>query len=302
MQMQYSESEFYRQRAISQRDFNISVARNEYDYQLSRKRATEDHNFSLKQIMLSGDALAYYYSQRQFEIDKRRAEEDYQLQKKRASEDFDRQQGDALAQFNISRAFQKKMFEISRADQLIDFNIQRKRAAEQFQIQRQDAEYQYSEMARLRQQGWTLELLATKNTATQIAWYRHRQGQNEINTMKAIDDFALASYNYVRTIFGQMGGSGWSGMPGVPSYDTGGYTKGGLANTHNGEFVMNADTTKAAEKLGKTNRLTQESIVSAMTGGGMNYVDNRTFSRGLTADEKQDLRQELRQMVMEAYN
>jgi len=304
MQIQYSESEFYRQRKINLRDFNISLQRSEYDYNLSRKRATEDHNFSLKQIMLSGDALQYYYSQRQFNIDKARAEEDFQLQRKRSKEDFARSQNDQLVQYQISRAFQLKQFEISLEDQEIDFKIQRKRALEQYRIQQNDLYYNFVEQRRIRENAFRAQYERLQTDEERLAKLKQQFTQAEIDSFEMLATqgrefvYELGKYLYqLRQVV-----SGTDPITGLaPSYDVGGYTKPGPAYVHAGEFVLTAKTTKAVEKVARSNQLTQDSILQAMGGGGLSYVDNRQFSRGLTADEKITIKQELAQMVREAF-
>lgn len=314
MQIQYSESEFYRQRAISLRDFNISLSRSEYDYQLSRKRATEDHNFSLKQIMLSGDALSYYYSQRQFNIEKKRAEEDYQLQRKRSQEDFTRSQNDQLVQYQISRAFQLKQFEISLEDQEYDFKLQRKRALEQYKIQQNDMYYNFVEQRRIRENAFRAEYERLQTNETRLANLKAQFTNAEIKSFEMLAaqgrefvyDLGIYLYQLKKGVYGTTDTGGtWtynSGNNTVTAYAEGGYTKSGLAYTHDDEFVLTAKTTKAVERIARGNQLTQESVIQALSGtGGLNYVDNRQFSRGLSADEKIMLKQEFAQMVKEAF-
>ena len=194
----YSEQQFYRQRAIAYRDFSISVSRSEQDYNISRSRAAEDHSFSLKQIMLSGDALQYYYAQHQYNVDKKRAEQDYQLQKSRGQEDFNRQQADSNEQFGIQRAQTLKQFEISRADQQVDFDIQRKRQADQFAVQLSDMDYQYKLEAQRRWEGFKESVLPAIMT-------------EENYRAKMIGDMNVTMVNNFDQLMTQFAGD-WSGF------------------------------------------------------------------------------------------
>ena len=299
----YSEQQFYRQRAIAYRDFSISVSRSEQDYNISRQRAAEDHSFSLKQIMLSGDALQYYYAQRQYNIDKKRAEQDYQLQKSRGQEDFNRQQADSNEQFGIQRAQTLKQFEISRADQQQDFDIQRKRQSDQFAVQLSDMDYQYKLEAQRRWEGFKESILPAIMTEDQ---YRAKM-------MQSMDVTMINNFNQLMTQFasdwrgfmnsqGSGSTSGHAGASaGIPSHAAGGYTQFGPAMLHANEFVLTANTTRYAEQVARGN-LSQGKIAAMLSGQGrFEYNDNRVFSRGLDSTEHQQLNRETRQMVMDAF-
>ena len=71
---------------------------------------------------------------------------------------------------------------------------------------------------------------------------------------------------------------------------------------HEHEFVLNRRTTESIESVAQ-GRLTQEKVLNLLTGGGggLVYNDNRQFSRGLSSDERAMLRQELQQIVVEAF-
>lgn len=306
LQIQHSESEFYRTRAISQRDFNISLERSEYDYNLSRKRANEDHNFSLKQIMLSGDALQYYYSQRQFNIEKARAEEDYQRQRARSKEDFQRSQNDQLVQYQISRQFQLKQFEISLKDQEEDFKISRKRALEQYRIQQNDLYYNFLEQKRIRDNAFRAQYERLQTDEERLAKLKQKFTQAEIDSFELLAtqgrEFVYDLGKYLAQLRQAVYGlDPMTGSAPTQTFAEGGYTKPGPAYVHAGEYVLTANTTKALERVARGNQLTQESILQMAGGGGMQYVDNRSFARGMTADEKIMIKQELAQMVREAF-
>ena len=304
MQQAQSEKMFYLQRAIAQRDYQISVARNDYDYQLSRKRATEDYNFSLKQIMLSGDALAYYYAERQYKLDNQRQEEDYQLQKQRAAEDFQRSQTDSLMFFNIERAFSRKMFEIQMQDQEIQYQITRDRAQWEFEnvtLKRMDEEYKI--MANRRLQGFYDQIapMFLKENELRLKYensFLDTSIQGYIDAATAMQDY----FNNLVFIYTEWGNEVFGeGAGGAPSRQSGGYTSQQAYMLHDHEFVLSPSTTRHAEQVAQ-GALSQDKIISMLSGGGgLVYNDSRQFSRGLSIDEKTMLRQELRQMVVEAF-
>jgi hypothetical protein len=111
--------------------------------------------------------------------------------------------------------------------------------------------------------------------------------------------------------------------------ESGGYTTEQQYQLHDHEFVLTRNSTERLEQAlgGKLTQdkvanlaslsnmrdnqvgsmsqggLTSELLIAMMSGlrQGVVYNDNRQFSRGLSIDEKTQLRQELRQMVIEAF-
>lgn len=307
---------FNRQRSIQSRDFQISVARNEYDYNKQRQRAQYDHNWSIRMAMLQGDAVSVWLANRQFKIEKQRAEEDYQLSKQRSIEDFQRSQGDQQTAFEIERENALKQFEITRADAEQDFNIQRRRSIEQydimrkdqeidFQIQRdrtryqynvqlQDMQYQYNEEIRLRRQSFVErhlpELILEENM---VALIRSQITEAEIQKYES----------WLAVIRGgnvQFQGKAGAGVTIGRGYASGGpVDQTGIAMVHRGEFVLTADTARAAQNMVKGNRLNQNSFLDLMSGGSVEIINN--FSRGMSADEKFILQRQFEQMVKDGF-
>lgn len=297
--MAFTEKMFYLQRSIAQREFTISLNRSEQDYAISRRRAAEDYNFSLKQIMLNGDALAYYYAQRQYNISKQRAEEDYQLQRKRAIEDFNRQQADSLYMYGLERAQRLIQFNLQMKDQETQYQVSRKRSLEEFNIRLSDMEYNYQLERTRRWQSFENEILPEIVTENE---YRALMERSLTTTM--VNDFNRLMSRFVSDWEGFLGGNvGGTGRDyGGGGYANGGYTRAGMAMLHNREFVLTPSTTRAAEEAARGS-LTQEKILDLLTqgGNGLQYIDNRQFSRGLAPEEKVSLRQDLEQMIVEAY-
>lgn len=305
----FAEKMFYLQRALAQRDFNISVERAEYDYIKSRRRANEDHNFALKQIMLSGDALQYYYSQRQFNIDKARAEEDYQIQKARAKEDFTRQQKDSLMFFDLERAQQVKQFQISMADQQREFEIQRDRRRLFFNIQLSDIDWQYQKMRERARKDFIDSYMAELIQQAEVKlWFEQQMTGRTLELYEyMLNQARLAKMIYLAQQASWERPNPYTGNGAEGGYTTefanGGYVTQRQYTAHYGEFMLNPQTTLALEQAAK-GTLTQEKVVSMLTSGGQNliYNDSRSFSRGVSVEERQIIRQELMQLVKDAFN
>ena len=283
IQQEYAAQDYYLQASIASRDYYISVARSEQDYNISRTRAAEDHNFDLQQIMLSGDALQYYYSQREYNLSQSRADQDYQLQKTRAAQDFAKSQGDAALQFQISQARSQQQFQIQEADAAQNFQIQQKRSQDQFNIQMSDMDYNFQLERTRRAEDFKNEILPELG--------------DEASTRLAIEQQLNNSYI---EMLNQISAN-QNAAAAAPGKASGGYVSQGLYNLHSGEYVLDANTTQAAESVAKGN-LTQDKIAQMLTGGGGGLVvnNNQTFARGMSADEKNDIRSDTRKLLIDA--
>jgi hypothetical protein len=89
------------------------------------------------------------------------------------------------------------------------------------------------------------------------------------------------------------------------TYQVGGYVRNtDLAMLHEGEFVLNRDTTRAAER--ELGPLTQQRMAQGLAGRGqgktIRYVDQRhfEFSGSLTTEERARIRQENLEATKEA--
>jgi hypothetical protein len=283
IQQEYAAQDYYLQASIASRDYYISVARSEQDYNISRTRAAEDHNFDLQQIMLSGDALQYYYSQREYNLSQSRADQDYQLQKTRAAQDFAKSQGDAALQFQISQARSQQQFQIQEADAAQNFQIQQKRSQDQFDIQMSDMDYNFQLERTRRAEDFKNEILPELG--------------DEASTRLAIEQ--QLNNSYIKML--NQISANQNAAAKAPGKASGGYVSQGLYNLHSGEYVLDANTTQAAESVAKGN-LTQDKIAQMLTGGGGGLVvnNNQTFARGMSADEKNDIRSDTRKLLIDA--
>lgn len=287
-QERITEADYYRQRRLQARDFNIQMERTEYDHQKGLRRSREDHEFALKRIIMEGDGMAFWEENRQYNLSRSREEEDYQLGLSRQQEDFARQRADQAQEYAIQRARRLEEFAQQQKDQEYDYQLQRKRSQEQFRIQMADMEYQFSEERRLRQQALIDNLVATKGALEQERILRQQLTGAMLSDLAHAKD--LVNQGKINSLNGQRAG--------------GGYVGAGAYEMHPNEYVLASSTVNAAERLAG-GRLTQETILATMAGGsrsagaGFVYNDYRTFSRGLAPDERNQIRRETEQLLME---
>lgn len=284
-----AEADYYRSRRLAARDFNIQMERTEYDHQKDLRRGKEDHEWRLKRIIMEGDGMAFWEENRQYELSRSRGEEDFNMQLSRQNEDFAKQRADQEQEYAIQRTRRLEEFEISRKDQETDFNIQRKRSQDQFKLQLQDMAYQFGEERRLRMQALIDQFRDQKDMLERERIMRLEFSQAMLDDLARAQNLAERGTN----LLGNPAGSNAAG----------GYMPPGTYRIHKKEFVLNAESTGAAERL-MGESLSQSNLLAALAGGnrqsgGFTYQDNRVFSRGLTPEEKLQIRRETENLLME---
>lgn len=285
-----AEQDYYRQRMIRSRDYGIEVSRAEADHQREQRRSREDHEWRLRQIILEGDAYGYWQEQRQYNIDRSRSEEDYQIQASRRSEDFAKEMADQEREYAITRERAAEEFKIRLKDEEVDFQIRRKRAQDQFNIQLTDLQVNFNEEARQRRQALLDQLRDLQEGLAQERIMRQEYTAAMLADLQAAINAAGRGTNLL---------SG-AGLPGRAS---GGYVNGEVVKTHAHEYILSRSTTEAAEALaGK--QLTQDGILSLLSGKGGGMTDNRQFifNRGFTSEEINSIRSIFRQEFESAYS
>jgi hypothetical protein len=313
------------QQSISTRDFYISQQRAQEDFQLQQSRAEQDYNFSVKMAMMQGDSLGIYMAQYQYNLQKSRAQQDFDIQQQRAKQDFDLQMQDAATQFNITRANQEKQFQIQEDDAAYDFQLSRKREEQQFQIQEQDAaqdfeiqrqraeqqfqiqmsdnEYNYQLEERQRRQSFVdqiiPELIDEGNTRLKL-----QQQFGTAFTQEMAQMYEAASSGEIISYPSQQAGGyaqGTMNADTTPSRQAGGYAQGTMPHLlHQGEFVMNADTTAAAERAAQGHVLNQQNIME-MLGAAAHPGMTNNFYRGMSADERFAFERDTQKMLKDAF-
>jgi hypothetical protein len=85
----------------------------------------------------------------------------------------------------------------------------------------------------------------------------------------------------------------------LPYFQEGGYSSGGAAYLHPGEFVLSANTTRAAEDAARTGRLTQDTLTRLFGGsGGMTYNDHRSFDSKVSAEDRRAIQSDTRELLL----
>ena len=282
-----AEADYYRSRRLAARDYNIEMQRTEYDHQKELRRSREDHEWRLRRIIMEGDGMAFWEENRQYELQRSRGEEDFNLQLSRRQEDYARQRADQEKEFAIQRARRLEEFEISRKDQEYDYQLQRKRSKEQFAIQLADMAYQHQEESRLRRQALLDQLRDLQGGLERETILRREFTKIWLQDLEAAKAAALRGTNLLNP---------------TGARSSGGYIGPGTYQTHANEYVLNAGTTEAAERLAG-GRLTQESILASMAAGGAGsgkqiiYNDYRTFGQGVSQADRLAIRQDTLELM-----
>jgi hypothetical protein len=295
------------QQSISTRDFYISQQRAQEDFQLQQSRAEQDYNFSVKMAMMQGDSLGIYMAQYQYNLQKSRAQQDFDIQQQRAKQDFDLQMQDAATQFNITRANQEKQFQIQEDDAAYDFQLSRKREEQQFQIQEQDAAQDFEIQRKRAEQQFQIQM-SDNEYNYQLEERQRRQSFVDQIIPELIDEgnTRLKLQQQFGTAFtqemAQMYEAASKGeIISYPSRQAGGYAQGTMPHLlHQGEFVMNADTTAAAERAAQGHVLNQQNIME-MLGAAAHPGMTNNFYRGMSADERFAFERDTQKMLKDAF-
>jgi hypothetical protein len=189
-------------------------------------------------------------------------------------------------------------------DREVEYQIMRERASSEFYdvtLKRMDDEYRI--MANRRLQSFYESIVPAILKEDELKLYYQSLYLDAATQGFVLTAVALQTYfnNYIASL-GQQGWSYWTPPSYGPQMASGGYTTEQQYQLHDHEFVLNRRTTESVESVAQ-GRLTQEKVLNLLTGGGggLVYNDNRQFSRGLASDERAMIRQELQQIVIEAF-
>jgi hypothetical protein len=153
--------------------------------------------------------------------------------------------------------------------------IRRKRNKEQFQIQLKDAEVSFNEERLQRRQALMDTLRDQKGVLEQERIMRQEFNRAMLADLQAAINAAQSGTNLLAS----------------GSRASGGYVSAGLWRMHDNEFVLDADTTRAAESMAG-HSLNQDDILGMLArgggGGGRTMYDQRqfVFGSGVTAEDK----------------
>lgn len=274
------EASYYAQRSSASASYHESVRRGEEDHQRQMARMREDHLDTMDDLNASRDALGMKKEIQRYNKDRRRAEEDYSVQAERRSEDFARQIREMEHHFQQQKALRLEDFNRRKADQIEDFNRQRERNQQNFQTQLSDMAEDHLRQKELLDQNQEDTLLQLKD-----GYDRQVQLVRDafIDRLRALDPIILGDYHeyqkYLQNLavqFRQWMATQSGFLPGGVGGGRRGYRSGGyvsipgvyeLAEDGRREYVLNGDSTAAAEQAVRGN-LTQAEIVNRIAQGG----------------------------------
>lgn len=248
-------------------DYQRDEMRREQDFRRDRERAERQHKTSLLEAASRLDATAVLQEQRRYAEEERQAQEDFQLETQRRKEDLQ------LREQQERESLKKRL---EQAQKAYDEQLRREREQLQRSIAQQNAAYR----AELQQLDAALRarLLNNQNAMQaelgQLYNWQHTEyvvRESHYAALKAQLDRWFGSQiavpgiattatraatgitDAVRGVFSFLG----------RSFDSGGYTPGGLVMAHQGEFVLQPQTVKALEQ-GLGQPLTQQRIARAV--------------------------------------
>jgi hypothetical protein len=260
---------YYKRRLQATLDYNKEIQRREQDHQRDMQRQQEDHQERLQDFISSGDAAGFIKAQRQFERDRQRAEEDYSIRAGRESEDFASKISEMEADFSESRAVRRADFEQRLQDEAEEYQQRRqqeeadrterlRRQTEEHTNQLSELDQQFENERRERKSAFT-EQLADLDIF--LDGEKDKRAKHYQKMSEALDEWLKKESDRMK---GNSGISAKAG--GVPGRASGGYVSRGLYMMHDNEFVLNAKSVSAAERLAQ-GRLTQDGIMSMLAGG-----------------------------------
>lgn len=267
------EQDYYRNRLQRAQAAGLEMARMEEDHQRQIRRMREDSEARQDVLIGSRDALGLVRERRKHEIERQRAEEDHGVNLSRRN-----------ANFALEMAQMEQQFQIQRARREEAFTEQQSQLAEELEFVRAKRD----EELELLKNATTTQLNDLKNAALQriaIIDSTLVAGLGVVTQSAATAGQMLAWLNAQRAALG----AGPS-RPTPRRRAKGGYASGLVLTGEEGiEFVLDAKTTKAAEAMVGSGKLTQGNVLGAGGGrGGSKTVNqNFTFHGDMSADMKQ---------------
>jgi len=313
------EEDYYRQRAERAAAFGVEVQRAEEDHQREMRRMREDSEARQYDLIARRDALGLVRERRSYEVNRQRAEEDYQVQASRRSEDFARQMAEMDMQFAAARDRRLADFEQRRADAEEDFQRRRERELSHQQQTLAELDTALTDQKDLLLQRKDEELTAVDTNTKEHLGSLEEEMARRIHGIDAtmLTSYWAVQYAELNTInvtkrliewIDRLNGTHW---PSVPGMATGGYATSGIYRLGEvgREFVLNADTTRAAETMARGS-LDQQAIRGMLAGGGgrssgqIVYQDRREFRfyGSLTNEERARIRDENRADMARQFN
>jgi hypothetical protein len=321
--MAANEAQYYDDRAEAAEDFGIEVARAEQAHRIEMERMQQDSLMRQTELIGARDAMALAREVADYELSRGRAEQDYGIDAQQRSEDYARQMAqmeEAFAEQQAARqaAYDEEIKQLNQQQAEMDADRQKALDMEQAQIEEArvneqrglyDAKEQELEDLEEAHEDQEKELNKTLKTQLADATRAHndeitegrRAWKTKLRDAGFYNDKEYREYQRFRQAslvelrrFVNDANLALRGLK-VPDYNDpddfkalGGYADYGIyrMGESGSEYVLNAGTTKAAERL-MGGRLSQQNVLGAMGAGGSSqataYV-NLTFP-GANLDE-----------------
>ncbi len=297
-----AEQNYNKERAQIIRDGGIEIMRLEEDKQEKLRQLEMDHQERLVDLIDQRDALGIYREQQKYERDR-----------DQINRDTDREIAERRQDIGIRLKDLAEGYRAERAQRNADY------------IQKlQENEAQRAAAVKERQEALANELQQLqeeRNIKLRELDAQHRIERQAIQEafyakIRDLDAFLLGEANLRKARYAQMlaqtdaflaayrnkTASGLSaGM--TPSHDYTGYAYTrtyAMAQDGKRQFVLSGDATRAAERM-LGGRLSQPAVMSALSGGGMQYIDNSHYAPGIGAREVRTIRQIARQEIKETF-
>jgi len=268
------EQDYYRNRMERAQAASEEMARAEEDHQRKMRRLQEDSQARQDTMIETRDALGLRRERRKYEVARQRAEEDHAVAMSRRNAAFALEMAQMEAHFQIQRARREQDFAEQQSRLNEEFALVNVRRDEELELLRTTTEAELDNLERA-----ALERIGTID-ATLVA------GMNVITASAVTTGQMLAWLEQQRqALAGGLGG----GRPGpISGYASGGYASGIIRTGEQGyEFVLDAATTRAAERM-VGGRLTQQNVLGVQRGGGQLAIyQNFTFHGDMSAEMRQ---------------
>jgi len=271
--------DYYYDRKKIAADYNVDIQRMEEDHQQNIRKITESHADRMEDLISKRDALGIVREMRDFGRQRRDADEEYRQEASRKNQDFARRLADLALQFNIERQRRLEQFQIDlkEADEQHLARQQKAREAHRKELQDLDAKYR-DEINRRR----TAFIQMLEDTAAALTAERILKQK-----------FTAAMLADLKSMMAQAGLS-TTGTP--PSREFGGYVGAGAYMMHANEFVMTAQTTRAAEQLA-SGKINQASLLRMLSGGGVVYNDHRKIDGRLLPEDRRAMQRDTQELL-----
>ena len=275
--------DYYYDRKKIAADYNVDIQRMEEDHQQNIRKITESHADRMEDLISKRDALGIVREMRDFGRQRRDADEEYRQEASRKNQDFARRLADLALQFNIERQRRLEQFQIDlkEADEQHLARQQKAREAHRKELQDLDAKYR-DEINRRR----TAFIQMLEDTAAALTAERILKQK-----------FTAAMLADLKSMMAQAGLS-TTGTP--PSRAIGGYVSDGVYRMHANEFVMTAQTTRAAEQLA-SGKINQASLLRMLSGGGVVYNDHRRIDGRLLPEDRRAMLRDMEETLKGLY-